>query len=96
MASVSLDSTLDTPTVAVDSEVLRLVKALRPEDTWALVGEAASATMVESAVEKITPSDVVAEIPVDSEVVRDSAEELTSPAEVVVDNAAEAIADSEV
>jgi hypothetical protein len=49
------------PTVAVDSDVDRLVNALRPEETCALVGVAASATIVEIAVEKITPSEVTLE-----------------------------------
>lgn len=47
--------------VVVDRELDRLVKALRPEETCALVGEAPSTTMVEIAVEKRTASEVVPE-----------------------------------
>ena len=60
-SAVTCDSTDDVPIVVVDSEEDRLVKALRPEETWALVGDAPSVTMVERALEKSTPSEVVPE-----------------------------------
>lgn len=96
LASTSCDRFVEMPTVTVDSEVDRLEKALRPDDTCALVGLAPSATIVEMAVEKTTPSEVVDDRAVLSEVLPESAVELTTPAEVVVDRAADAIADSEV
>lgn len=84
------------PIVVVDSEVDRLVKALRPDETWALVGEAPSATIVEIAVEKMTPSEVVPERLVLSRVAPERAVETTTPAEVVVDSAAEVIPERDV
>lgn len=87
---------VEMPTVQVDSEVDSEVKALRPEETWALVGLAPSATMVEMAVEKITPNEVVDDKAVLSEVLPESAVELTTPADVVVLRAADVIADSDV
>ncbi len=82
--------------MAVDSELDRLVRALKPDETWALVGAAASATMVEIAVEKRTASEFVLEMLVLSRTAPESAVETTTPAEVVVDRAAEVMADSEV
>lgn len=96
LAKTSWDRLVEMPTVQVDSEVDSEVKALRPDDTWALVGDAPAATMVEIAVEKITPSDVVDDRAVLREVLPESAVELTTPAEVVVDSAAEVTADSDV
>ncbi len=96
LARVSTLRTVEMPTFAVDSEVDRLVNALRPEETWALVGVAPSATQVEMAVENSTPSDVVLERLVLSRTAALMALELTTPADVVVDSAAEVIADSEV
>lgn len=60
-SAVTWLSTDDVPVVVVDRLVDRLVKALRPEDTCALVGEAPSATIVEIAVEKRVASDTVPE-----------------------------------
>lgn len=96
LASTTCDSTVEMPTVVVDSDVLRLVKALRPDETCALVGDAPSATIVEIAVEKITPSEVVPERLVLSRIAPDRAVETTTPAEVVVESAVDVIADSEV
>jgi hypothetical protein len=84
------------PTVAVDSDVDRLVNALRPEETCALVGVAASATIVEIAVEKMTPSEVTLERLVLSSVAPERAVETTTPAEVVVERAVDVIADKDV
>lgn len=82
-----------TPTVALLSDVDSEVKALRPEETWALVGEAASATMVEIAVEKRTASEVVCDSTTLPEVAPDKAVELTVevevPAEISVETAPE-------
>ena len=96
---VTWDRTDDTPILVVDRLDERLVNALRPEETWALVGDAPSATMVEIAVEKSTPSEVVPEKLVlfrvapertveaadDTEVAEDSAELVTPDKEVCVD-----------
>lgn len=96
LSNVCCDRIVDTPTVVVDSDVERLVKALRPEETWALVGVAASATMVEMAVESSTASEVVLERLVLSSVAPESAVDATTPAEVVLDRAVEVMLDSEV
>lgn len=96
LARVSWLSTVEMPTVTVDSDVDSEVKALKPDDTWALVGLAPSATIVEMAVEKSTPSDVADDRPVLSEVAPESAVELTRPAEVVVESAADVMPDSDV
>lgn len=95
-ATVICERLVEIPTTVVDSEVERLVKALRPEETWALVGDAPSATIVEMAVEKRTASEVVPERLVLSRVAPERAVETTTPAEVVVDSAAEVIPDREV
>jgi hypothetical protein len=96
LASVTWLRTVEMPIVTVDSEDDRLVKALRPEETWALVGEPASATIVEMAVEKITASEVVLERLVLSSVAPESAVETTTPAEVVVERAVDVIPLSDV
>lgn len=95
-SSVTCESTVETPSTAVDSEVDRLVKALRPEETCALVGVAASATMVETAVDISTASEVTLERLVLSRVAPLKAVETTTPAEVVVERAVEQIADNDV
>ena len=82
--------------VAVESEPDRLVKALRPEETCALVGVAASATIVEIAVENSTPSEVTLERLVLSSVAPLKAVETTTPADVVVERAVDVMPDSEV
>jgi hypothetical protein len=96
LASVTCDRTVEIPTFAVESEVDRLLKALSPEDTWALVGVAASATIVDSAVEKSTASEVVPERLVLSRVAPDRAVDTTTPAEVVVDRAVDVIPERDV
>lgn len=88
--------TVEIPIVTVDSEPDRLVKALRPEEMCALVGDAPSATIVEMALEKMTASEVVPERLVLSSVAPDNADETLRPAEVVLDRAVEAVPDSEV
>ena len=96
LANVSWDSTVEMPTVVVDREVDRLLKALAPEETCALVGDAPSATIVEMAVEKITAREVVPERLVLSSVAPLRAVETTTPAEVVVERAADVVPDSDV
>ena len=96
LASTSCDILVEMPTVTVLSEVDRLEKALRPDDTCALVGLAPSATIVEMAVEKTTPNEVVDDRATLSEVLPERAVELTTPADVVVLSAADAIADKDV
>ena len=96
LARTTCDRTVETPTTAVDSEVDRLVRALKPEDTWRLVGTAASATMVEIAVENSTPSEIVLDRLVLSRTAPESAVDTTTPAEVVLEMAVEVIAESEV
>lgn len=96
LASVTCERTVEMPTTAVDSEPERLVSALRPEETCALVGVAASATIVEMAVENSVASEMVFERLVLSRVAPESAVDTTTPAEVVVESAVEVIPDSEV
>jgi hypothetical protein len=96
LASVICDRTVEMPVVVVESEPDRLVKALRPPETCALVGDAPSATMVEIAVENRTAVEVVAERLVLSSVAPLSAVETTTPAEVVVESAVDVIPESDV
>lgn len=96
LAGVTCDSTVEIPTTAVDSEDDRLVKALRPEDTWALVGTPASTTIVEIAVENNAAKEMVLDRLVLSSVAPERAVETTTPAEVVVESAADVIAESDV
>jgi len=84
------------PIVTVESELDRLVRALRPEETCALVGDAASATMVEMAVENSTAREVVLERLVLSSVAPESAVDTTTPADVVVESAADVMPEREV
>jgi hypothetical protein len=72
------------------------VKALRPEETCALVGVAASATIVEIAVENSTAKRGHVGKAGAFQGGPERAVETTTPAEVVVDRAVEVIADSDV
>lgn len=90
------ESTLDTPMVAVDSEPDMLVKALRPDETCRLVGEAPSATIVEMADEKSTAREVVADRTVLSDVAPLSAVEATLETDVAEDRAFEDVPDRDV
>ena len=92
-AVTMLDRTVLEPVTVVDSDVLRLVKALRPEETCALVGEAASATMLEIAVEKRTASDVVPLRLVLSSVAAESADDTIEDTDVGELSAPEVMAD---
>ena len=93
---MTCDSTVEMPIVVVESDEDKLVKAERPDETWALVGLAPSAVMVEMAVENSTAREVVPDRLVLSRVAPLSAVETTTPAEVVADSAVEVMPLSEV